>query len=144
MNEKEIMVGLLREIAKQIQAIDEVSFSELVSGKARLEVVVRRGVRGMRQKSRQRLSDVELAQIGERLRSSNSREEGESLLRDTVTSKDEMARLARKLDLPVQKSDSADQLKARLIESTIGFRLRSAAVQGILKGPTDSRKDKTD
>ena len=58
-----------------------------------------------------------------------------------ITSKDDMARLARQLDIQVQKSDSADQLKARIIESTIGFRIRSAAIQGVPSGATDKREE---
>jgi len=138
MNERDVLVALLRDLAKQIQSLDEAHLSDVLSGKARLEVVVRAVERRPQRKSGQKLSEEELTKIGDTLRSSGSREEGERVLREKLPSKSDMARLARKLDLPVQKNDSAERLRARLIESTIGFRLRSAAVQGTAKmGPDE-------
>jgi len=68
--------------------------------------------------------------IIEKLYSFNSRIEGERFLNSTCTNKNAFERVAKKLDLPFQKKDSIEKLVTKIIERTIGFRLRSQAIQG--------------
>src|SRR5712692_4153642 len=127
---KEVLVTLLRELARQIHSMDEAEFAELISGTANLEL---RAIGTRKQKRTPRhseLSDDEMLNLIETLRATRTRDEGNLLLDQRIRSKHDMLRLAKKLDVPVQKSDSADQIRARVIESTIGFRIRSAAIQG--------------
>jgi len=46
-------------------------------------------------------------------------------------SKIDIENIAKKLDVPFQKKDSIEKLKYKIIERTIGFRLRSQAIQGV-------------
>jgi hypothetical protein len=126
---KEAVLTLLRELVRQIQSMDDEQISEVMAGTGKLEVRVVRSKRVSISKRSGR-TDHELRQLGESLRAAQTREEGNLLLDERITSKDDLARLARQLDAPVQKTDSAEQIRARIIESTIGFRIRSAAVQG--------------
>ena len=71
-----------------------------------------------------------MGDIRHALELSNSREEGAALLKEKCSTKEELTRLAKYLDLPVQKLDKIDQISERIIEATIGFRIRSAAIQG--------------
>jgi hypothetical protein len=64
----------------------------------------------------------------------HNREEGERYLLSKCSSKIELERVAKKLDIPFQKKDSMQKLKNKIIERTIGFRLRSQAIQGERKG----------
>lgn len=125
---KDAVLTLLRELVRQVQSIDDEQISDVMAGTGRLELRVIRK-RGSSSK-RTGLREHELRQLGESLRSAKTREEGNLLLDETITSKDDLTRLARQLDAPVQKTDSAEQIRARVIESTIGFRIRSAAIQG--------------
>ncbi len=131
---KETLVALLRDLARQIQSLQPGEVDDVLAGAAKLQVRVENGKRPPKTKPRKPVDD-ELHQVARTLRELTKREEGEKLLDERASSKDNMVRLARILDLPVQKSDTAKQLRSRLIESTIGFRLRSAAIQGT---PADS------
>ena len=126
---KEAVLTLLRELVRQVQSIDDEQISDVMAGRGRLELRVVRSKRGSSTK-RTGLSAHEVHQLGESLRSAQTREEGNALLDESVSSKEDLTRLARHLDAPVQKTDSTDQIRARIIESTIGFRIRSAAIQG--------------
>lgn len=126
---KEAVLTLLRELVRQVQSIDDEQISDVMSGTGRLELRVVPSKRASSSK-RAGLSEHELHQLGESLRSAQTREEGNILLDESITSKEDLTRLARHLDAPVQKTDSAEQIRARIIESTIGFRIRSAAIQG--------------
>ena len=59
----------------------------------------------------------------------NSREDGFKLLVDKCSSRLDLEVLARKLDIPFTKKDIIEKLKDKIIEGTIGFRLRSQAIQ---------------
>lgn len=59
-----------------------------------------------------------------------SREIGEIYLSSKCSSKADFIILAKKLDLPFEKKDSIEKIKNKIIEATIGFRLRSQAIQG--------------
>lgn len=62
----------------------------------------------------------------------NSRQEGEEYLRIKCTNKGDYINLAKKLDLPFEKKDSIEKIKDKIVEATIGFRLRSQAInQGL-------------
>ena len=58
----------------------------------------------------------------------NSRQEGETYLVSKCKSKTDLVEVAKKLDLPYRTNITV--LKERIIEGTIGFRLRSDAIQG--------------
>ncbi len=68
--------------------------------------------------------------ISKRLSVLQSREEGETLLIDSVPRRGELEALARTLQLPVQRDDTVERLRAKIVENVIGSRLRSQAIQG--------------
>jgi len=43
----------------------------------------------------------------------------------------ELKALATDMDLPVPKSDTVGRLRDRIVEATIGFRLRSQAIRSV-------------
>lgn len=71
-----------------------------------------------------------LTRLKERLYEMTSREEGMILLEQECPTRDNLASLAKLIDLPVSKRDTRDHLKAKVIDTTIGFRLRSQAIRG--------------
>lgn len=139
---KNAAVGLLRELCRQVQSLRDDQLAEVFEGTARLEVRVvgRNKLRAYTKKTR--LTDDQLMQIAETLKSCQTREDGNGLLDQRIGSKEDATRLAKLLDIPIQKTDTIDQIRARTIESTIGFRIRSAAVQGTLTGLPEDPKNK--
>jgi hypothetical protein len=69
-------------------------------------------------------------EIADKLQTLNSREAGEALLLDAVLNRRSLEALARFLQLPVQRDDRIERLRAKIVENTIGSRLRSDAIQG--------------
>jgi hypothetical protein len=139
---KNMAIGLLRELCRQVQSLRDDQLAELFEGTAKLEVRII-GRKKLRTSTRKRrLTDEELINIAESLKSCQTREEGNIFLDQRIASKDDAVRLAKLLDLPLQKTDTAEQIRARTIESTIGFRIRSAAVQGVLKEWPDKSQTK--
>jgi len=73
--------------------------------------------------------DNDIDTIVRRLSEQRSREQGEALLRRAVPNREALETLARTLQLPVQRDDDLQRLRAKIVESVIGFRLRSQAIQ---------------
>jgi len=69
-------------------------------------------------------------QIIDELNNFNNREEGLKFLLTKCSSRIDLESIARRMDIPFQKKDTIDKLKEKIIESSIGFRLRSQAIQG--------------
>lgn len=128
--EKKIVVDLLRDLAKKIQSLGEKEFDNLVNGSFQIEINLVTKEKTKRKVKRELVSEAQMIDIRRMLESSNSREEGTALLNEKCSTKEEMTKLARFLDLPVQKSDKISQILERIVEATIGYRIRSAAIQG--------------
>ena len=73
-------------------------------------------------------SEVNVDEIASKLRSFDTREEGELLLNDLSLKRVDYERLIRFLDLPFNKKDNLAKMKEKVLEGTIGYRLRSRAV----------------
>jgi len=69
-------------------------------------------------------------EIAAKLQTLRPREAGERLLQDEAPNRPALEALARFLQLPVQRDDTIERLRAKIIENTIGSRLRSEAIQG--------------
>jgi len=59
-----------------------------------------------------------------------SREVGDAFLCEKAPNRSGLEAVARFLQLPVQRDDTVDRLRAKIVENTIGSRLRSDAIQG--------------
>lgn len=69
-------------------------------------------------------------QVAETLQNLDTREEGLRILTDFCSAKKDLQSLAIYIDIPNSKKDSIQTLRERIIEATIGYRLRSRAIQG--------------
>jgi hypothetical protein len=125
---KEEFVTLLRELARQLQALDDDDFDAAVSKGFTLEVNGKK--EAPRGSSRMRKTKSELGDIATTLRNTTSREEAQKIIEHELPLKEDLMQLARVLDIPIQKGDTSARVQERLVEATIGYRLRSAAVQG--------------
>lgn len=81
-----------------------------------------------RSRLRAKLPDVRA--IATELQTLPTRESGDALLRDKAPNRTGLGVIARYLQLPVQGDDTVKRLRAKIVENTIGSRLRSDAIQG--------------
>ncbi|HEY1052598.1 MAG TPA: hypothetical protein VGE39_22665 [Prosthecobacter sp.] len=78
---------------------------------------------------KKRFLSGDAAELAKKLQTLPSREEGISILCDEAPNRQALEMLARLLNLPVQKDDSVEKLRTKIVENTIGSRLRSEAIQ---------------
>ena len=66
----------------------------------------------------------------EKLLESESREKAEEILNQELQCKKDFIQFAKFIEVSAQSKDSINVLRTRIIESTIGAKLRSEAIQG--------------
>lgn len=120
------IADLLRRLANLIERHPEEELSAMFG-----HVSVRR--RPLRRKGSKESSATssQLQLVAMRLQTLTSREAGESLLNNELPTKTGLESLARHLGLPVQRDDTLARLRTKVVEHTIGSRLRSSAIQGL-------------
>lgn len=129
-SEKNIIADLLRELSKRVNALDDQAFGRLLRGDAQVEIKICTTVQDKRRLKKEIISDSRMSEILSVLESMDSRDKGYKILKEECKTKDDLIRLSKYLDLPVLKSDKVEQIRERILEATIGYRIRSAAIQG--------------
>ncbi|RXF73480.1 hypothetical protein [Hansschlegelia zhihuaiae] len=81
-------------------------------------------------KTTERLTSEHLDQIIERFRAYETRDDLKLYINKTVERKAELESIARRLRLPMTKSDDVEVLVEKIIDATIGYKLRSRAIRG--------------
>lgn len=75
------------------------------------------------------IASVDSALIVTRLTAAETREDGLAILSELAPIKAQLLAVAASLDLTVPKTDTIERLRDRLVEATIGFKLRSEAIR---------------
>lgn len=123
--------SLIYEVERYISFLKNLSKEELNSlSKKEMEIVFEIKNKQNIQKNIERLiSEQEVNDIILKLSSMNERLEGENYLKPLKLSRQSLEVILKKLDIPYQKKDSISKLYDKIIESTIGYKLRSQAIQ---------------
>lgn len=69
-------------------------------------------------------------EIIKKLESMDSKQDGEKYLESLDLKKIQLEKILKELDSPFEKKDNMAKMISKIIEATIGFRLRSQAIQG--------------
>lgn len=126
-----LTADVLRRVAEAISKLSDGELVELVEGEiALVPAGANRGPHKTVRSPRTDLTPVELEDLRRQLEALPTREAGTALLEAHCQTKEQLQQLVRLCDLPVRKDDSRAKLVVSLVEATIGFRLRSQAVQG--------------
>jgi len=72
----------------------------------------------------------ELEKLKDNLYNMNNREDGLFLLERHSPTRSRLEALAKLLDISVTKRDSVEHIRTKIVDTTIGFRLRSKAIRG--------------
>jgi len=133
------LVVMLRRCADYLAALPPEEIDAFLEGELemRFSVVAKKGK--AKKKKPSSLDVEQLANVVTRLRQMDNRANGEQLLREVAPTRATLEALARHLDVAVRRDDSQDDLIRRIIESTIGFRLSTAAIQG--RSPVRNRDE---
>lgn len=122
---------LIQEIEKYLTFLKKISQDDidaLVKKKKEIVFEIREKQNVSKQKELA-VRDEEIVAIIEKLGSLEKRDEGIVYLSNFILGRLDLEQILKKMDLPAFKKDSIQQLIDRIIENTIGFKLRSQAIQ---------------
>lgn len=128
MESSEVMKKVFSEVSREITLLSEEDFKKL----ARKDYSI--SVRIIRSRSPsplgEELSMDEKKTLVADLEKAETREDGIQVLEDSLSTRKETEALARFLDVSVLKQDKIASIREKIVEATIGARLRSQAIQG--------------
>ncbi|RZM79035.1 hypothetical protein [Leptolyngbya iicbica] len=120
---QDIFTSLLKQFTRFIDRLTDEDISALKSGKKILSFKLIEDQKA----SRENKDLSEFRKLADQLMEINSRVEAENLL-DNLKKKN-LIELSKFLDIPVQSRENISKIKEKIIESTVGYRLRSQAIQ---------------
>ena len=130
---KQVVSQLLSAFADSLNAMDEHEFELLIQGKAKLRLV-------QKEKKLEKKSSVDRSSLSEavimtaeKLNHAESREEAGTLLAsiDHTGKKDFLLALSRACGVSVSSKDNIAKLEQKLIDNTVGARLRTDAIRNL-------------
>ena len=71
-----------------------------------------------------------LRELKDKLYATNDRDDGLFILERHCPSRGHLEALAKLIDLPTTKRDTIEHLRKKIVETTIGYKLRSNAIRG--------------
>lgn len=129
MNKRSELANILRRLADYVDRHSDEELAPIFKRAATLMQTA-----GLKKKyhgySKGKIGPQDEREVAAQLQTLPSREAGEALLREKAMNRNSLEALARFLQLPVQRDDTMERLRAKIIENTIGSRLRSDAIQG--------------
>lgn len=118
----------LRRLADAVGRLSEDDISKLADESYSIEI------RLIRKRNKEDVitstQEVDLAYVVEKLTGFPSREDAQQFLYTNFSTRKSVESIARKLDIPISKQDKVDTLRDKVIEATVGARVRSQAIQG--------------
>lgn len=119
---------VFRRVSEALAALSADDLVKLTDSQYSVEIkAVRRRVKD---DSESALTDTDVEEAIRRLSVLASRQEAQVLLDSMYESRKQLEIVARRLDIPIAKQDKVDALRDKIIEATVGARMRSQAIQG--------------
>lgn len=115
----------LNVLAKQARALSEEDIKLVLLGKNELKISV---VAKQSANNKAPATEIDVEEIIGGLNEANDRDIALDLL--SSMNKKSLELVARALDIAIQRTDKVDTLRKKIVESTVGARLRSFAIQG--------------
>ena len=126
------IADVLSKVAHAIRQLDDSEIKTLLAGDFCVELVLENQEHRRSKNSKSLDADAQtvISEVAQLLGDLDDREQGRILLEHRLPKKQLLTHLARHLDLPLQKRETMERLKEKIIEATIGYRLRSRAIRG--------------
>ncbi|MHA2743236.1 hypothetical protein [Vibrio harveyi] len=118
---------LFTDLSQKLSELSERDVAKLLEGNYEITLKI---TRKKATHSVYEISQEELSELVEQYNTCASREEGHHFLRERITTKKMLEYFAKNLDVMVLKQDKIEVLREKIVESTIGAKLRSSAIQG--------------
>lgn len=124
---KQQLVSLLHAILRDVKDLDDVSLEDFLAGDLKISFVRRERRRST--KLATTCSEEQVVRLKESLEKVSAREQARELIGRVLQTKRDMSYFARCMDIPIPSRASSAEMVDRLVEGTIGYRLRSAAIR---------------
>lgn len=118
----------LRRLINAVEQLSEDDISKIEDESYNIEIRLTR--KRNKEETNAPIQEVDLANVIEKLTSFANREEAQHFLNANFSTRKSIELIARKLDIPISKQDKAETLRSKIIEATVGARVRSQAIQG--------------
>jgi hypothetical protein len=125
MSDIEKAAQVLLRVSNFLRSLTEEQIDDLMTGRVSLTLTSQPAKR----RQRKRLSVTEIERVRTELQTRSSREAGIEYLDNLSLTKETLREIASALDLPTPRDDTIARLKDRIVEATIGYRLRSDAIR---------------
>ncbi|MBX8835998.1 hypothetical protein [Enterobacter sp. Y17] len=128
MSKAKTLTMLFRELQDAVLELNEGELEKIISGEYQfvLKVVKKRVGTSAKISS---VDDFSYGELLNLLNQCESREQGNELLSRELKTKSEFEKFARHVEVAVMKSDKVEKIRDNIIESTVGAKLRSDAIQ---------------
>jgi hypothetical protein len=128
---KQIFIKLLREFEKNVKGLKDEQFEEFVKGNFRIQITpLKDTITKPKKKIKKGVSENQLQEVINLLNNTDERKAGLKILNEKCSNKFYLESLMKSLDIPFLQRDNIEKLQEKIIEATIGYRLRSKAIQG--------------
>lgn len=128
MKRNEVLTTVLEKLSNAVASLTDEDIEKLVTGSHSIELKIVRN-RTSSKKSNE-MEGIDSAEIVRQLGEFTDRAIASNHLRDRAKNKKTLELLARHLDIALTKQDKMEDLINKIIESTVGARLRSSAIRG--------------
>ena len=118
--------SFLRQLMRQVEGMDDAEFKRFFAGQFNIELRAPRA----RRVPKAACTDELVEKLKSTLDRAGTREEARKLIDRSLHTKSDLMRLAQVLDIPAPKRATSEELRDRLVEATVGYRIRSAVVRG--------------
>lgn len=124
------LADAFRAVAKQLAALSDEELGELIEGSATVRIESRTSPPKVKAARASAAAQVDLGAVVGRLNEAETRDAAEQLIREQGLTVPKLKDLAKAADVAVPAKAGKDALIAKIVDGTVGFRLRSRAIRG--------------
>lgn len=129
--DKQVLSLLLRQLSEVVDTLDESDFEKIVDGRLELTLSQTRSQKKDKPRSQDASGHADgFSKIRERLSTFSSRDDAERYLSENVQKKADLVLLARDMEIPIHSTDTGEKIRDKIVDSTVGYKLRSQAIRG--------------
>lgn len=131
MENKKILKNIFSSLSRAIENLSEDEILNVESGNFEIDFLFSKN-KSVAQKNKARilLDESVLEKVNNLLNEASTREEGVLVLEENLKGRAELESFAKTIDVPIIKSDKVTNIKEKIVDATVGARLRSGAILG--------------
>jgi hypothetical protein len=131
MDNKKVLKRIFNSLSKAIDDLSEDEILDIESGKLEINFLFSEKKSTVkRNNTKVSLDERVLLKVNNLLNEALTRDDGVLILEKYLKSRAELESFAKTIDVPIMKSDNVKNIKEKIVDATVGARLRSGAILG--------------